>query len=287
MKKFIRTVVILVILFFIVLNMSLSKVVAATTITRKSEETNEKLSSNANLSNLGIYTYDFKGFKPSITTYETTIPNNVTQVSVYATTQDKGATYKVIGDKNLQLGTNRVTIEVTAEDKKTTKEYYINVKRKSEVEVNKSGNLRIVSLTIDDEENNLKLEPNFKSEIYEYVINVEGDIETIPLKIAANQQDATEEIEGNEDLEDGENEITITVTSKDKKEQAQYKITVRKNMKELEAVENIQSANKYYSEEHIQYGWYIIGGILITFFIIFIIMLIVGRKNKTKKKMEG
>lgn len=85
--------------------------------------------SNAKLSNLGTKKYDFTGFKPEETSYDITIPEDVTEVEVYAKTQDSKATYKVIGDKNLKIGENKVTITVTAPDGKTTKEYYINVRR--------------------------------------------------------------------------------------------------------------------------------------------------------------
>ncbi|MBO4293582.1 MAG: cadherin-like beta sandwich domain-containing protein [Clostridia bacterium] len=85
--------------------------------------------SNANLSNLGTKKYDFTGFKPDETSYEVTIPEDVTEVEVYAKTQDSKATYKVTGDKKLKIGENKVTITVTASDGKTTKNYYINVRR--------------------------------------------------------------------------------------------------------------------------------------------------------------
>lgn len=85
--------------------------------------------SNAKLSNLGTKKYDFTGFKPEETSYDVTIPEDVTEVEVYAKTQDSKATYKVTGDKNLKIGENKVTITVTAPDGKTTKEYYINVRR--------------------------------------------------------------------------------------------------------------------------------------------------------------
>jgi len=85
--------------------------------------------SNANLSNLGTKKYDFTGFKPDETSYDVTIPEEVTEVEVYAKTQDSKATYKVTGDKNLLIGDNKVTITVTAPDGTTTKNYYINVRR--------------------------------------------------------------------------------------------------------------------------------------------------------------
>lgn len=241
--------------------------------------------SNAKLSNLGIEKYDFRGFKPDILEYETTIPNNITEVKVYATTQENGATFTVSGNKDLKVGKNKITILVTAADKKTTKNYYINVTRENETSLNKvntSKDLRLISISVDDEKNNLKLEPSFKSDVYEYTINVEGELEKIPLKVVPNQQDATEEITGNENLKDGENLITIKVTSSNKKETLSYKINVRKNIKEEEPVVETNDRGKYYSSPHVQYGWYIIGGVLSFFIIVSIIIIVVNKKNKSR-----
>lgn len=85
--------------------------------------------SNAKLANLGLKKYDFTGFKPDETSYDVTIPEDVTEVEVYAKTQDSQASYAVSGDKNLKIGDNKVTITVTSADGKTKKLYYINVRR--------------------------------------------------------------------------------------------------------------------------------------------------------------
>ena len=61
-------------------------------------------SGNAKLSNLGTKQYDFTGFKPDETSYDITVPESIEEVTVYATPQDKDATYKVTGDKNLKRG---------------------------------------------------------------------------------------------------------------------------------------------------------------------------------------
>ena len=93
------------------------------------------VSSNANLSNLGIkpLSYDFHNFSSSSsnTKYYTTVPNNVTSVTPYVTVQDPKAKYAIGGNyNNLQVGTNNITVTVTAEagNKKT---YTIGVTRKS------------------------------------------------------------------------------------------------------------------------------------------------------------
>ena len=84
-------------------------------------------SANANLSNLGINPkeYDFKGFKASKTSYEVTVPNDVSSIEIYANKQDAKASITGTGKKNLQEGTNVFKIVVTAENG-TTKTYQLN-----------------------------------------------------------------------------------------------------------------------------------------------------------------
>ncbi|MBR0351157.1 MAG: cadherin-like beta sandwich domain-containing protein [Clostridia bacterium] len=86
-------------------------------------------SDNANLSNLGYTPEDFKGFKPDITEYNTTVPYSIRKIQVYAKTQDSGATYEVSGNTNLEVGKNVITVTVTASNKTTKKIYTMNVTR--------------------------------------------------------------------------------------------------------------------------------------------------------------
>ena len=85
-------------------------------------------SNNANLSNLGIKPNDFKGFKISTTSYNVSVPNDVENITIYATAQDKKATITGAGAQKLNVGKNELNVIVTAEDG-TTKTYTINVTR--------------------------------------------------------------------------------------------------------------------------------------------------------------
>ena len=90
-------------------------------------------SNNANLSNLGIKPNDFKGFKISTTSYNVSVPNDVENITIYATAQDKKATITGDGAQKLNVGKNKLNVIVTAEDG-TTKTYTINIKRLSKNE---------------------------------------------------------------------------------------------------------------------------------------------------------
>lgn len=215
-------------------------------------------SSNAKLSNLGITPNDFSGFKSGTKTYNATVPNNVTSVQVYAKVQAPGAKYSVSGPyKNLQVGTNAIKVTVTAPDGKTTNTYTIYVARQAgkdeEVTPNvidennqeeenneqtgtenpeekqEQEKLGLLSIAID-EEYEIYLNPEFKTDIYEYTIELKKDLTEIPLKAIANRENTKIEITGNEDLKEGENVITITVTDEETEEKVEYKITVKKVM---------------------------------------------------------
>ena len=54
---------------------------------------------------------------------------------ISADTTDEGASKVVSGNENLQMGENRVTLKVTAQDGETTKEYVIVVPSRKAVQM--------------------------------------------------------------------------------------------------------------------------------------------------------
>ena len=261
-------------------------------------------SNNAKLSNLGITPNDFTGFKSGTTKYNATVPNNVTSVSVYAKVQAPGAKYSVSGPyKNLQVGTNAIKVTVTAPDGKTTNTYTIYVARQAakdeEVtpnvidENNQEENeeqtgtenpeenqeqeaLGLLSIAID-EEHEIYLNPEFKTDVYEYTIELKEDLTEIPLTAIANRENAKIEIEGNEDLKEGENLITITVTDEETEETVEYKITVKKGIIAQEETKKEENKNP---EER---KWLIIAvatGAIAVVIIIIVSCILIKRRRK-------
>ena len=66
-------------------------------------------------------------FSPDVDTYAVTVGTDVDKLIVYADTTDENAQNVVVGNDGLQMGENRVTCKVTAQDGETTKEYVIVV----------------------------------------------------------------------------------------------------------------------------------------------------------------
>lgn len=208
------------------------------TIRRKTAEEEEN-SSEARLSNLGIKPdeYDFSGFKRDTLSYSVEVPNELTEVEVYAETVSSKAKVTGTGKVSLQEGKNTVNVEVTAEDG-TKKTYTLEITRKEATateepteEETVKEKLGLSTLTIEGQE----ISPSFKTSIYEYTLGLKEDLTSLEIKAISNDKDATVEIIGNEDLQQGENIITILVTNSKTEETATYQIIVNKNVVEAVA----------------------------------------------------
>ena len=119
------------------------------------------------------------------------------KVDIEAIPNDLNALVK-ISNVNLELGENKITITVTAEDK-SIKTYNLKVTRE---ELSNDNTLK--SITIDDDNLDIDKELEYKTKK-----------DKVKIEVVPNNSFATYEIE-NPDLELGENEIIITVTAEDK-----------------------------------------------------------------------
>lgn len=213
-----------------------------TTPTEPTKPVEPVVSSNANLSNLGIRPNDFSGFRASKTSYEVTVPNEVSQIEIYATAQDeKKATISGRGMKTLQEGTNVFKIIVTAENGKT-KTYKLNVIRQvagSEIVPNSGDDIsdstsELITMGLSKLElKGFKFEPEFSVDTYRYTIELEDEeiitLEQIKELIVAevNFEGGTFEITGDEKLEKEENEVVISVKDADGREIAIYTLVFK------------------------------------------------------------
>ena len=203
--------------------------------TQKTTSTTNKKSSNANLSNLGIKPNDFSGFKPTITTYNVTVSEDVEEINVYATAQDSKATVSGTGKKQLESGKNTVSVVVTAEDG-TSKTYTININKsgnaKNNTKIdNQDGSKGLSELKIEG----LTLEPEFSTNTYEYTTKYIGEDTKLNISAVATDSKFVVEVTGNEELKEGENIITILVSDSD---------GVNKSLVDEEAVQKEQAEKR-------------------------------------------
>ncbi len=154
-----------------------------------------------------------------------------------------GASQKV----KLNEGTNKITITgsfdetytIIVTNKKKEEETPPNViDEKEETKVTLKS-LTIKGINEEDEKVDFVLTPDFSSEVYEYSLNIPKEqnyITELDIEAIGDKEEYTIEIKGNENLDYGENIITIIVKSKDGEKTAEYKIKVNKEAEEIEAV---------------------------------------------------
>ena len=118
--------------------------------------------------------------------------------------------------------------------------------------------LGLSSLTIKDVEFK-----NFDPAVFEYKVDFKG-LDKLEIQALANQEGATVEILGNENLVDGENVITIIVTSADGTETVTYQIKANR------LITSIQEENK-----QINWKTVIISAVIALVILVVIIILIV------------
>lgn len=244
-------------------------------------------SSDATLSDLGIKPNDFKGFKSGTTSYKTTVPEDVAEVEVYAKTTSSKATVTGTGKKKLENGTNKVEVIVTAENG-TKKTYTIEITREEKNEetattaqaeettvANENIGDGLSSLKIED----LKIEPDFKTNVYEYRVKYIGEKEKLDIEAKTTNSNYKVEITGNNELKEGENIITILVSDANSNNIATYQVIVNKSLVDEETLAKEQEQKQ---KEEQKKKMMVAGGIgaSLLVFIIVIIAIVKHRQNK-------
>lgn len=133
---------------------------------------------------------------------------------------------------------------------------------------------------------NSTLSPKFDVETYEYTIGIKEDISSLEIEAVANNENATVEIIGNENLQDGENVITILVTNAETGEVATYQIIVNKNtQKEGVAKVNWLQPSTWGTREKIIVG--IIGALILLIVILIIVKIRLAKREDDDLDLPG
>ena len=259
----------------------------------KTNITETTKSNNANLSNLGIKPNDFKGFKASKTSYDVTVPNDVEKITVYATAQDNKAKIKGNESQKLKVGKNTLNVVVTAEDG-TQKTYTINVTREeaNQTEENTSNTTTNETSSEKTQEtqgetnSDLKnlsikgytLNPSFSPNVYEYKVDVNGDVSSLDIETEGSSHNVSVDIVGNENLTEGENTITVLVYNEETKQNSTYQIIVNKTNLDMTDINKTMND----AAKKAQKVRYIIFGIL-AFIVVCIIAFVIVKKRLENK----
>ena len=182
-------------------------------------------SSNANLSDLALSTGTLSpAFSPGCTSYSTAVPNSVTSITVTPALSDITATAQVSGGSHLTVGTNPVTVTVTAQDGVTTKVYTVMVTRPP------SSCADLFRLLITSG----TLSPAFTSSGTAYAASVNKSVLGVAVMPTVTDSTATVQVTGGTNLAIGPNTVTVTVTAEDGVTTKVYTIVVNRTLDDPE-----------------------------------------------------
>ena len=169
-------------------------------------------------------------FNANTTQYYLVVSNLINDIEVLALPEDAAARVQITGNTNLVMGNNEILVKVISQDGSASKTYKINV---SKTEDKERGNASLENLAIE----NAMLVPEFNSDIFEYTAEVGSDVETLKILAVPQRENAEVVIEGNENLQFGDNTLTITVTAEDGITVKTYTILVHRKTQEEETKE--------------------------------------------------
>jgi len=157
-------------------------------------------------------------FTSNTTNYTVSVAYSVETIEISARTNAYNAT---IGDgdtgtKSLTVGENIFIINVTGFNNNFSNQYKITVTREAQ-----SNDATLSGLTVSPG----GLTPSFTTSNETYTMEVDYSVKDITVNATANHTGATVTVEGAEDLEPGENTITVKVKAEDDTEKV-YTITV-------------------------------------------------------------
>ena len=231
-------------------------------------------------------------FNRSQTSYILSFPydfdyKTLEKISINAVKEDTKEKIEGTGVKAVKVGTNVYNLVVTAENGET-RTYAIKL-IKPEISEDKNMRLATLKLSYIDESGKtveLPIDKTFNAETFEYSLNVESIVKSI--KIDTTLPEGSEGIKvsvsGNEDLQDGENVITITLVNEhddtENPKKTIYTIKVNKAPAVTAETAIMQPVEKA-PEKKVNFKLIIgiILGIILLLIIILIILLIVSKKQ--------
>ncbi len=122
---------------------------------------------------------------------------------------------------------NTIRIKVTSEDKTQSKEYIIKVTRTKDLEL---ANTNLEILAVED----VLLNPPFDTNVAKYDTQVPNTASNVNVLAIPENEKGTVKITGNNNLKQGNNEVTIIVTAENGITKRNYTINVYKRNEEEE-----------------------------------------------------
>ncbi len=169
---------------------------------------NKQISNNANLTGITVNGTSVNNFDKDTQTYTLTDVNGmVNSLTVNYTKENQYSTVTVTGNTSLIDGNNTITLTVTAQDGVTTKEYKLNVYRKS-------NNANLQALTVASNPQGTLNPSSFNVNTKTYKYTYDEKVTTITVNGILENNKAT--IEGNRDYDPKtETKAVLKITSED------------------------------------------------------------------------
>lgn len=143
----------------------------------------------------------------------------------------------------MKQGLNLIKIKVISQDKSVEKVYEIKVTKTDNIA---SANTNLEILAIE----NYLLNPPFDNSITQYKLEVSNDTTNLNVFAVPENEQGKVTISGNENLKEGNNNITVTVTAPNGVTKREYKITAyKRNINEEENYKREQEEQKENLEE--------------------------------------
>ncbi len=189
----------------------------------------EKIESNN--TNLKILRLNHVGITPEfekeIKEYYFLADMSINELEVTAIPENEKANVKITGNTDIKEGLNTINIEVESEDKTKTETYKIYVTKTDNKELANSNleNLAVRQGT---------LEPPFQADITHYYIEIANDVSKLDILAISQNMNAEVTLEGNDELEIGDNIIIVSVTAENGTTNKKYVITAHRRSEQEE-----------------------------------------------------
>ena len=193
-------------------------------------------STDATLSGLTLSDVNFGTFASSTTSYSAQVANSVSQTTVTPTKNHSGASYVIKLDGvtdtdgviSLSVGSNVITVEVTAEDGQTSRTYTVTLTRLASIQ-QESTDATLSALTLSGIDFG-----TFRSGMTSYSAHVANSVRQTTVRPTVNDSGASYVIklggvtdaDGTVSLAVGANVITVEVTAEDGSTTQTYRVTV-------------------------------------------------------------
>lgn len=166
-------------------------------------------------------------FNKNIKEYYFLADMSINELEVTAIPENENATIKIKGNTEIKEGLNTINIEVESEDKTKTETYKIYVTKTNNQEL---ANSNLENLAVRQG----MLEPTFQAAITHYYIEIANDVSKLDILAISQSMNAEVTIEGNDELEIGNNIIIVSVTAEDEITKKKYVITAHRRSEQEE-----------------------------------------------------